>query len=49
MVNPGVDDYTKPKSTANLRKTQKRDNILRTNRILKPKYKPSGGLVFTFN
>jgi len=28
---------------------QKDDNLLKTKRILKPKYKLSGGLVFTFS
>jgi len=32
-----------------LRKAQKNNNILKTKRILKPKYKLSGGAVFTFS
>ena len=39
--------YLNPKSTENLRKTQK-DNVLKTKRILKPKDYLSGGLVVTF-
>ena len=48
MLNLDVDGYTKPQII--LRKMQKDDNLLKTNkRILKPKYKLSGSLVFTFS
>jgi len=46
-VNPDVDSYTKTLNHQQiLRKTQKK--ILKTKRILKLKYKPSGGPSFTF-
>jgi len=32
-----------------LRKVQKNDNLLKTERLLKPTYKLSGGLVLTFS
>jgi len=46
-VNPDVDSYTKTLNHQQvLRKTQKK--LLKTKSILKLKYKPSGGLSFTF-
>ena len=39
----------KPQINGKSPKTQKDDNLLKTKRILKAKYKPSGGLVFTFS
>jgi len=44
MVNPSVDGYTKSPDGKSP-KTKKDDNLLKTKRILKPKY----GLVFTFS
>ena len=41
--------YSNRKSTENLRETQKDDNLLKTKRILKPKYKLSEVLFFTFS
>jgi len=38
--------YQKPKITNKY--SEKRKKILKTKRILKPKYKPSGGSIFTF-
>jgi len=44
-VNPDVDGYTK---TLNYQYSEKRKKLLKTKRILKLKYKPGGGLSFTF-
>jgi len=50
MVHPDVDGYTKtPIQRKILRKTKKGDNLLKTKRILKPKYKLNGDLGFTFS
>jgi len=50
IVNPDVDGYNKILNHREiLRKTQKNNNLLKTTRILKPKYKLSGGQVFTFS
>jgi len=50
MVNPAVDVCTKTLYHRKLfRKTQKSNNLLKTKRILKPKYKLSGEQVFTFS
>jgi len=53
MVNKDLDGwlYLNPKiSTENTSKNAKKnDNLLKTKIILKFKYKPSGGLVFTFS
>jgi len=47
MVNPDVDGYAKTLNHQKiLRKTKKMKNLLKTKRILKPKYKLSGGPVF---
>jgi len=44
MVNPDVDGYTKTLNHGKiLQKVQKIKNLLKTKRILKPKYKLSGG------
>jgi len=50
MVNPDVDGCTKTLNhRKTFRQTQTKNNLLKTKRILKPKYKLSGGPVFTFS
>ena len=50
MVNLDVDGYTKTLNHRRIiRKMQKNNNLLQTTTILKPKYKLSGGLIFTFS
>ena len=50
MVDPVVDGYTKTLNHRKIvRKMQKYRNLLKTNIILKPKYKLSGDLIFTFS
>jgi len=48
MVNADVDGYTKALNHRKTPKNVKKNNILKTKRILKPNYKFSGGPVFTF-
>ena len=45
----GVPTILEPNQRKILRKTQKDDNLLKTKRRLKPKYKLGGGMVFTFS
>jgi len=50
MVNPDLDGYSKtPNHRKILRKMQNKNNLLKTKGILIPKYKVSGGTVFTFS
>jgi len=49
MVNPDVDGSTKTLNQRKiLQKTQINDNLLKTKRMLKPKYKPNWAWLFTF-
>jgi len=50
MVNLDVDGYTKTLNHRRIiRKMQKHNNLQQTTTILKPKYKLSGGSIFTFS
>jgi len=50
MVNPVVDGYTKTLHHRKIvRKIQKYNNLLKTKRFLKPKYKLRGGPIFAFS
>jgi len=49
-MNPGVDDYTKTlKINGKYSEKRKTTTLYHIKRILKPKYKLCGGLVFTFS
>jgi len=50
MVNLNVGGYTKTTNHRNMvQKMQRNNNLLKIKTILKPKYKLSGGSVFTFS
>jgi len=49
MVNPDVDGYTKTLNRKIIRKAQKIKKLQKIKGILKPKYKLSGGPVFTIS
>ena len=49
MVNPGMDGYTKILNHRKIPQTRKKQQILKTKRILTPKYTLSGYPVFTFS